>query len=100
MGNEDKKVKEDKTVEGFEHKGQNIGTLLKVYVNILKIYRQESGKITELDFKVENRVHWGGEGHSKRDSYMVTALVLSGGNEVQDILAEKRTWYYPIRMFH
>lgn len=50
MGKEDRKVKEDKTVEGFEQKGQNVGTLLKVHMNILKNYRQESGKITELDF--------------------------------------------------
>lgn len=50
MGNEERKVKEDKTVKGFEHKGQSVGALLKVNMNRLKIYRQESGKITELDF--------------------------------------------------
>lgn len=65
MGNENRKVKEDKAVEGFEHKGQNVGTFLKVHMNILKICRQESGKITELDFKLENRYIGKGKARAK-----------------------------------
>lgn len=50
MGNDDRKVKEVKTVKGFEHQGQNVGALLKVNMNILKVYKQKSRKVTELDF--------------------------------------------------
>lgn len=49
MGNKDRKVGKDKTVEGFEHQGQNLGAFLKVRKDSLKICKQGSRKMTEVD---------------------------------------------------
>lgn len=50
MGNEGGKRGEDKTVEGFENQGWNVGAFLMVNMDTLKIYKHGNRKITELDF--------------------------------------------------